>query len=232
MKKTTKAHSPSVDQKEFDSEWDALESEILAMSDEEVAEQINRRGIAPCSREHLVEFGIVDEEPASASMSPKEVGFFVRYSVTAFERIKSYFSSWPAAAFAVVSTLALALGVQTATYTVTSSKDETHQSPAQVSSDPESSRSVVNTSADQAQTQISTEKTKKQWAVVKGINTLYAVYLNPNLSSPLLTRVESGTELVITRTVDSWFGVETDLGVGFMRSNEVVLCNVGTVATC
>lgn len=232
MNKPTKAYTPNIDHDAFNGELDALESEILAMSDGEVVEQLYKRGIEPCDRDYLVRLGIYEKEPVSETISSKENSFLVRCSAIVRERMKSYFSSWPKSALIAAVTLALGIVVQAVTYTVMHSNDGSNQSPVQVRYDSNSPRTNTTDSAAQNQTRTSTELPEKQWALVKGTDALYAVYIRPESTSPLLTRVISGTKLVVTDTTKSWSEVLIDIGVGFMRSDDIILCNVGAVAIC
>lgn len=59
-----------------------------------------------------------------------------------------------------------------------------------------------------------------RWVMVSGNYTPKGVYLRPDSSSRILTRIAPGARLRLEKTIDGWFKVETEQGVGYLRGHD------------
>lgn len=59
-----------------------------------------------------------------------------------------------------------------------------------------------------------------RWVLVSGNYTPKGVYLRPDSSSRILTRIAPGARLRVEKTIDGWFKVETQQGVGYLRGHD------------
>ena len=67
-----------------------------------------------------------------------------------------------------------------------------------------------------------------RWVLVSGNYTPKGVYLRPDSSSRILTRIAPGARLRLEKTVDGWFKVETEQGVGYLRGHDAKVLATAT----
>lgn len=59
-----------------------------------------------------------------------------------------------------------------------------------------------------------------RWILVSGNYTPKGIYLRPDSSSRILTRVAPGSRLRLEKTIDGWHKVETEQGIGYLRGHD------------